>query len=79
MANAPSFSSLQSADLVPGDMVSFKHGDVCPSDCRLTEAIEVSMDQAALTGESLPVGKNLGDEAFSFVLFSLPLPRAHES
>jgi H+-transporting ATPase len=46
---------------------------------RITEAIEVSMDQAALTGESLPVGKNLGDEAFSFVLFSLPLPRAHES
>jgi len=59
------WKEIDSADLVPGDMVSFKHGDVCPSDCRLTEAIEVSMDQAALTGESLPVGKNLGDEAFS--------------
>ncbi|KAL7416405.1 plasma membrane H+ ATPase [Mrakia frigida] len=59
------WKEIDSADLVPGDMISFKHGDVCPSDCRLTEAIEVSMDQAALTGESLPVNKKLGDEAFS--------------
>lgn len=55
----------QSATLVPGDLVSFKHGDVCPSDCRLTESIDISMDQAALTGESLPVGKKEGDECFS--------------
>ncbi|OCF56778.1 plasma-membrane proton-efflux P-type ATPase [Kwoniella mangroviensis CBS 10435] len=56
---------IESADLVPGDMIAFKHGDVCPADCRLTEAIDVSMDQAALTGESLPVSKKLGDECFS--------------
>jgi H+-transporting ATPase len=33
---------VESAELVPGDLVAFKHGDVCPADCRLTEAIEVS-------------------------------------
>ncbi|WWC71061.1 plasma-membrane proton-efflux P-type ATPase [Kwoniella pini CBS 10737] len=56
---------IESADLVPGDCIAFKHGDICPADCRLTEAIDVSMDQAALTGESLPVSKKLGDECFS--------------
>lgn len=56
---------IESAELVPGDLVAFKHGDVCPADCRLVEAIDVSMDQAALTGESLPQGKKLGDECFS--------------
>ncbi|GMK59655.1 hypothetical protein CspeluHIS016_0802610 [Cutaneotrichosporon spelunceum] len=59
------WSEIDSAGLVPGDLISFKHGDVCPADCRLTEAIDVSMDQAALTGESLPVGKEEGDECFS--------------
>ncbi|WVR06611.1 plasma-membrane proton-efflux P-type ATPase [Kwoniella sp. DSM 27419] len=59
------WKEIDSADLVPGDIIAFKHGDVCPADCRLTEAIDVSMDQAALTGESLPVSKKLGDECFS--------------
>ncbi|CED82490.1 plasma membrane h()-atpase 1 [Phaffia rhodozyma] len=59
------WAEIESSELVPGDLVSFKHGDVCPSDCRLVDAVDVSMDQAALTGESLPVGKNLGDECFS--------------
>ncbi|WVQ84945.1 plasma-membrane proton-efflux P-type ATPase [Cryptococcus sp. DSM 104549] len=55
----------ESSELVPGDLIAFKHGDICPADCRLVEAIDVSMDQAALTGESLPVSKKLGDECFS--------------
>lgn len=59
------WKEVDSADLVPGDLISFKHGDVCPADCRLIEAIDVSMDQAALTGESLPAGKDEGDECFS--------------
>ncbi|WVO24979.1 plasma-membrane proton-efflux P-type ATPase [Cryptococcus decagattii] len=59
------WKEIESAELVPGDLIAFKHGDVCPSDCRLVEAIDVSMDQAALTGESLPVGKHEGDECFS--------------
>ncbi|KAI0028562.1 plasma-membrane proton-e [Vararia minispora EC-137] len=60
-----SWSEIESANLVPGDMISFKIGDIVPADCRLTEAINVSIDQAALTGESLPVGKKEGDQCFS--------------
>ncbi|KXN87326.1 ATPase 6, plasma membrane-type [Leucoagaricus sp. SymC.cos] len=59
------WSEIESADLVPGDMISFKIGDIVPADCRLTEAVNVSIDQAALTGESLPQSKKLGDQCFS--------------
>jgi len=59
------WKEIESADLVPGDMVSFKIGDIVPADCRLTEAINVSIDQAALTGESLPQSKKTGDQCFS--------------
>ncbi|PBK67420.1 probable Cation-transporting ATPase [Armillaria ostoyae] len=62
---AGSWSEIESADLVPGDMVSFKIGDIVPADCRLIEAINVSIDQAALTGESLPQSKKAGDQCFS--------------
>ncbi|KAF8348510.1 hypothetical protein F5887DRAFT_950386 [Amanita rubescens] len=60
-----SWSEIESADLVPGDMIAFKIGDIVPADCRLTEAVNVSIDQAALTGESLPQSKKLGDQCFS--------------
>ncbi|KAJ3565529.1 hypothetical protein NP233_g7572 [Leucocoprinus birnbaumii] len=60
-----SWSEIESADLVPGDMVSFKIGDIVPADCRLTDAVNVSIDQAALTGESLPQSKKVGDQCFS--------------
>lgn len=56
---------IESSILVPGDMISFKIGDIVPADCRLTEAINVSIDQAALTGESLPQPKKMGDQCFS--------------
>ncbi|OAV99423.1 H+-transporting ATPase [Puccinia triticina 1-1 BBBD Race 1] len=60
-----SWSEIDSADLVPGDIVAFKIGDVVPGDCRLYDAINVSIDQAALTGESLPISKSVGDQCFS--------------
>ncbi|KAF4618802.1 hypothetical protein D9613_009716 [Agrocybe pediades] len=60
-----SWSEIESSILVPGDMISFKIGDIVPADCRLTEAINVSIDQAALTGESLPQNKKTGDQCFS--------------
>lgn len=60
-----SWSEIEASNLVPGDMISFKIGDIVPADCRLTEAINVSIDQAALTGESLPVNKNSGDQCLS--------------
>jgi H+-transporting ATPase len=59
------WSEIESSTLVPGDMISFKIGDIVPADCRLTEAINVSIDQAALTGESLPQSKKTGDQCFS--------------
>jgi H+-transporting ATPase len=60
-----SWSEIESADLVPGDMIAFKTGNIVPADCRLTEAVNVSIDQAALTGESLPQSKKVGDQCFS--------------
>ncbi|KAF7730805.1 plasma membrane H+-ATPase [Apophysomyces ossiformis] len=58
--------TMDAAELVPGDVISIKLGDVIPADGRLISAHgEVSIDQAALTGESLPVGKDEGDEIFS--------------
>ncbi|CAO3639838.1 unnamed protein product [Cunninghamella blakesleeana] len=60
------WKTLEAAELVPGDIISIKLGDVIPADGRLIVAHgQVSIDQAALTGESLPVGKDTGDEIFS--------------
>jgi len=47
-------------DLVPGDMVIFEAGNVIPADMRLVEAVRVSVEEAALTGESAPVKKDVG-------------------
>lgn len=53
-------------ELVPGDIVSVKLGDVIPADCRvLSKDVDYKIDQAALTGESLPVSKKRGDTLFS--------------
>ncbi|GAA5982060.1 hypothetical protein JCM11641_004312 [Rhodosporidiobolus odoratus] len=60
-----SWIEIDSADLVPGDVIAFKIGDIVPADCRLFDAINVSIDQAGLTGESLPQGKKVGDQCFS--------------
>jgi len=51
--------------LVPGDVIRLYLGDVVPADCRLIEGDYVSIDQAALTGESLPVTKKVGADAYS--------------
>ncbi|XP_057728214.1 plasma membrane ATPase 4-like isoform X2 [Arachis stenosperma] len=53
------------AILVPGDIISIKLGDIIPADARLLEGDALSVDQSALTGESLPVTKNPHDEVFS--------------
>ncbi|MEK9753274.1 MAG: plasma-membrane proton-efflux P-type ATPase [Rhodospirillaceae bacterium] len=52
-------------ELVPGDVVLVRLGNVVPADVRLTGGSYLSVDQSALTGESLPVDKAIGDEAFS--------------
>ena len=55
----------EAAILVPGDIISVKLGDIIPADARLLEGDPLKVDQSALTGESLPVTKNPGDEIFS--------------
>ncbi len=51
--------------LVPGDVVLVKLGNIIPADLKLVGGDYLSVDQAALTGESLPVDKKVGDDAYS--------------
>jgi H+-transporting ATPase len=56
-------------DVVPGDIIRLRLGDIVPADARLLEGDEVSVDQAALTGESLPASKKAGAAVFSGSIF----------
>jgi H+-transporting ATPase len=52
-------------ELVPGDVIRLRLGDIVPADARLLSGDEVEVDQSALTGESLPVVKKSGEAVFS--------------
>lgn len=49
------FTALEVPLIVPGDVVFLRGGNVVPADCMWIEGDELAVDQAALTGESLPV------------------------
>ena len=53
------------AELTPGDIIRVRLGDIIPADVKLLDGDYLSVDQAALTGESLPVNKEPGDIAYS--------------
>ena len=52
-------------DLVPGDVIRMRLGDIVPADARLLEGDPVEVDQSALTGESLPATRKPGEAVFS--------------
>ncbi|MGB6310068.1 MAG: cation-transporting P-type ATPase, partial [Steroidobacteraceae bacterium] len=52
-------------ELVAGDVIQLKQGDIVPADTRLLDGDPMSVDQSALTGESLPATRKPGDAVFS--------------
>ncbi len=55
----------EARDLVPGDVIRVRLGDIVPADARLLEGDPVEVDQSALTGESLPATRKSGEAVFS--------------
>ncbi len=53
------------SELVPGDVIRLRLGDIVPADARLLEGDEVTVDQSALTGESMPTTRKSGEAVFS--------------
>jgi H+-transporting ATPase len=52
-------------EIVPGDVVRIRLGDIIPADIKLIEGDYLQVDQSALTGESLPVDKQIYDTGYS--------------
>jgi len=52
-------------ELVPGDIIRLRLGDIVPADARLLEGDTIEVDQSALTGESLPATHKSGEAVFS--------------
>ncbi len=57
--------SAAARDLVPGDVIRVRLGDIVPADARLLEGDPIEVDQSALTGESLPATRKSGEAVFS--------------
>ena len=59
------WQEIDAAELVPGDIIRIRLGDVIPADVKIVQGDYLSVDQSALTGESLPVTVREGDTAYS--------------
>lgn len=59
------WADLAARELVPGDVVRVRLGDVVPADLRVLDDVSLEVDQSALTGESLAVTRGLGEALFS--------------
>jgi H+-transporting ATPase len=59
------WQTIPARELVPGDVVKVKIGDLVPADLELTDGDFLELDQSALTGESLPVSKQPGELAYA--------------
>jgi H+-transporting ATPase len=59
------WSEIDAKDLVPGDVVRVRLGDIVPADVKLMKGDYLLLDESALTGESLPVEKRLSDVAYA--------------
>ena len=64
---------LPSAELVPGDVVLLEAGDSVPADCRILESASMKIEEAALTGESVPVEKHVEPIALAADADDVPL------
>ncbi len=59
------WSEIPARELVPGDVVRVRLGDIVPADIKLFDGEYLNIDESSLTGESLPVEKQAEDVAFS--------------
>lgn len=59
------FKTIPARELVPGDVLKLKIGDVVPADVQLLKGDYLLIDQAAMTGESLPVSKKINEVAYA--------------
>ncbi len=65
------WEDIDAKDIVPGDILLIKLGNIIPADVKLLSGDYISVDQSSLTGESLPVSKKQGDLAFSGTIVKL--------
>ena len=59
------WQTINAREIVPGDLIRIRLGDIVPADSKLLDESEVEVDQSALTGESLPVTRTRGDAVYS--------------